>query len=168
MSAGTVSFALRLLLHLQTVFSDEKKTFRRVAVKRWRRRGQRFARRGSHGYYAPTTAKSEGVMVWLAINARGQSCRRLCMKASGYQAVLETALEFFKRRFVGIGNSTTNGAPSHTARSTKTWLHVSNVRMLHEGNWPEMSPNPVETLWPIVTRALFQGALRGGLLFKRK
>jgi hypothetical protein len=81
----------------QVVFSDEKwweiRPGSRVRV--WRRKGQRCDPR----YTVKTTAHPEKIMVWAAINGKGEVIVRLCadgVDAAEYQNVLGSALYFIK------------------------------------------------------------------------
>ena len=79
-------------------FSDEKMfRFRSgLSVGVWRRKG---ADRFSAKYTVKTTQRGEGVMVWAAINSKGETCVRLCpkkMKETDYQALLADALPFIR------------------------------------------------------------------------
>ena len=53
-----------------------------------------------------------------------------------------------------------DGAPCHTAKDTKEWLKQKKVNLFNEGVWPPYSPdlNPVEHIWPMVTRKLTKPA----------
>jgi hypothetical protein len=81
----------------RVVFSDEKIWRIRPGgkVRVWRRKGKRFDAR----YTTKTTQQSVGVMVWCAINSKGEICLRRCpelVNAAAYQSILGTALNFIK------------------------------------------------------------------------
>ena len=46
-----------------------------------------------------------------------------------------------------------DGAPCHTARSVKSFLHEQNIPLL---SWPGNSPdmNPIENVWELVKREM--------------
>jgi hypothetical protein len=79
------------------VFSDEKIWRFRPGGSPgvWRRRGNRFKYENT----IKTTAKSQGLMIWAAINGAGDILLKKCpkkMKADGYQDILIDSLEFIK------------------------------------------------------------------------
>ncbi len=85
----------------QVVFSDEKiwriRPGGRVRV--FRRRGDRY----NPKYTVKTVSKSVGVMVWCAINGRGDVLVRRCpekVDAEAYQGILKSALTFIRPRCV--------------------------------------------------------------------
>ena len=144
---------------LQVLFSDEKRfcVASDMPVHVWRRNGQRY----SADFIAPTLKCGGGasVMVWLCIDGMGNSLLLRCddrQNASSYQnTILANALLFVR----GRGSSRASprprlfqhdGAPSHTAHSTKAWLRAHNVRCLE--NWPPQSPdlNLVENCWAAI------------------
>jgi hypothetical protein len=82
----------------KVVFSDEKMfRFRPgLQVGVWRRRGES---RLQAKYTVKTTQRSEGVMVWAAMNSSGQCIVKLCpkkVKSEQYQEILGDALGFIK------------------------------------------------------------------------
>lgn len=90
----------------RVVFSDEKMfRFRpgyKVGV--WRRRGES---KYKAKYTVKTTCKSEGLMVWAAINAKGEVLVHQCpkkVKAVDYQDILSKSLSFIKgsRRYPSL------------------------------------------------------------------
>ena len=83
----------------RVVFSDEKiwRIRQGGKVRVWRRTGMRFNAR----YTVPTVAKAEGIMVWAAINSRGEVVIRRCpttVDSMGYQSVLKSAKYFIAPR----------------------------------------------------------------------
>ena len=48
-----------------------------------------------------------------------------------------------------------DGEPPHTAKGTINWLATNRVVRLNPGYSPDL--NPLEHIWPIVTRILQQG-----------
>lgn len=65
----------------------------------WRRKGDRF----KAGYTVPTVGQQDGIMVWAAMNGRGEVIVRKCppkVNGLGYQAILKTAMRFIKPRCV--------------------------------------------------------------------
>lgn len=120
--------------------------------------------------------QSVGVMVWCAINGNGEITWERCpdfVKAEDYQKILEKKMSFIRpSRYSLVFDSyptTTvclratskkrefmqDGASVHTAKSTQLFLKKSHVVRFNDGNWPPQSPdmNPVEHIWPLVTRA---------------
>lgn len=84
----------------KVVFSDEKiwriRPGGRVRV--FRRRGDRY----NPKYVQKTTAKSEGVMVWCAINGKGDVLVKRCpdrVDALAYQQMLKESLHFIRPRY---------------------------------------------------------------------
>ena len=83
------------------IFSDEK-IFRvrpGAKVKYWVRKG---ANRYLPKYIVNTEQKPQGVMVWAAMNSRGQICLRRCpptVKAQDYCDILASAMTFIKPRY---------------------------------------------------------------------
>ena len=99
-SSNRLAFAQKYLAKSfdRVVFSDEKmfrfKPGDKVGV--WRRRGESRLRAS---YTVKTTTKSEGVMVWAAINSSGQVIVRQCpkkVKATDYQDILSESLSFIR------------------------------------------------------------------------
>lgn len=157
----------------RVIFSDEK-IFRMKPghrVRCWRKDGDKFKAK----CVMPVVSKSEGIMVWCAINGHGDLIIRKCpktMKSADYtDTILETALNFIAPRYAPtFQNKTTlftipratrylfqqDGAPCHKSAHTTQWLKDKQVRMLNKGDWPPCSPdlNPVEHIWPYVNRAL--------------
>ena len=157
----------------RVVFSDEKIWRIRPVnehVRVWRRRGDRYDAK----YTAKSVAKSLGVMVWCAINSKGQIVFKRCpetLNAAGYQDLLGDVLHFIRpSRFVFFGFSSSytvslhratkkqvifqqDNAPPHTAMTTKDWFKKNGVKVMQ---WPPQSPdiNIVEHIWPEVTRSL--------------
>lgn len=84
------------------IFSDEK-IFRcrpGAKVKYWVRKG---ANRYLPKYVVKTEQKPQGVMIWAAINSRGQICLKRCplsVKAQDYCDILTSAMTFIKPRSV--------------------------------------------------------------------
>jgi hypothetical protein len=119
--------------------------------------------------------KPQGLMVWAAINGRGQLILKRCppkVKARDYQNILKSAKLFIKPRYKihtkfvdpdslflirrsGI-RFQQDGAPVHKARSTTSWLKTEGVRMFNGGIWPASSPdmNLMEHIWPMVSHKL--------------
>lgn len=85
----------------KVVFSDEK-VFRVIPggqVKRWIPKN---AKKFDAKYLGPAVSKPQGLMVWAAINGRGQLIVRRCppkVKAVDYQAILDSALHFIRKRY---------------------------------------------------------------------
>ena len=88
------------------VFSDEKIWRIRPCthhVRVWRKRGDRYDAR----YTVKTTARSVGVMVWVAINSSGEMMWKRCpdtVNALEYQNILSGALSFIRPRYFLLNN----------------------------------------------------------------
>ena len=79
------------------------------------------------------------------------------LDAQGYVELLERhgIVEFL----LGIGNNAIfqqDGAPCHTARSTRLWFESKNVTLLR--GWPANSPDlsPIEQIWGIAKRYIIE------------
>jgi hypothetical protein len=88
----------------KVIFSDEK-IFRvrpGSLIKCWRQKtSSRYAAR----YVNQTIQKPQGLMIWSAMNGRGEIIIRRCppkVKAVDYQNILRTAKKFIKPRYVFI------------------------------------------------------------------
>ena len=86
----------------KVVFSDEK-VFRLRLLKRvkcWRPKGTTgFEAK----YRVPSVARVDGIMVWCAINGRGDLCLRRCppvVDSKAYQDILESAKKFLNSRYI--------------------------------------------------------------------
>lgn len=85
----------------KVVFSDEK-TFRLRpggAIHRWL---PKSANSFEAAYVTQVVQRPEGLMVWAAINGRGEICLKRCprvMTAHDYQNILEASLGFIKTRY---------------------------------------------------------------------
>ena len=116
-------------------------------------------------YSIPTTGMSLGVMVWCAINGKGELCLKRCpprVDAVAYQGILQSAMGFIRpKATTRCSYFQQDGASVHTATSTMKWLHQNGVKLLNGGCWPPNSPdlNPVEHIWPLVSRQLEQTVL---------
>ena len=153
-------------------FSDEKIFRARPGglVRCWVQKG---ANKYSAKYVTPVQQKHIGLMVWAAMDGKGNICLRRCppkVNAVAYQDILATALTFIKKRCgqtyfllprFHLHRSSTrtfqqDGAPVHKARSTSAWLRRKGVRVFNGDQWPPSSPdtNPIEHIWPLVGRMM--------------
>lgn len=161
----------------RVVFSDEKMWRVRPGgkIRCWKPKN---ASKFEAKYSLPSVAKSQGVMIWAAINGKGKVIIRRCppkVNSAAYQDILATAMKFIRSRFVRnclVCTSGTvwyvlphrarrvkfqqDGAPVHQSKSTKAFLTNNRVVQLNDGMWPPNSPdmNPIEHVWPIVGRML--------------
>lgn len=157
------------------MFSDEK-IFRMVPgvkCKIWARSRNHLIQ----DKFLKSHPNRQGLMVWCAINSKGEICLRRCpnkVNSLAYQNILESAMHFIKPRYIFLWrflkkkNHTfsllrafpirfqQDGASVHTSVSTTEWLKKKQIKLFNGGVWPALSPdmNPVEHVWPYVTRAL--------------
>ena len=106
----------------RVIFCDEKMFRIRPGgrIRCWRRRGDRFcvfcvfilfhlsfiAYRYKAKYVVPTTQRPVGVMVWCAIDGKGNVCLRRCdatMDSEAYINLLKSAESFVNRRCTCLG-----------------------------------------------------------------
>ncbi len=139
----------------KVLFSDESKfciSFGNQGPRVWRKGGEA---------HSPSCMKSsvkfpQSVMIWGAMSSAGVG--PLCflktnITAPVYQEILEhfmlpSADQLFKDADLIFQQDL---APTHTAKSTKSWLNDHGVGVL---DWPANSPdlNPIKNLWGIVKR----------------
>ena len=139
-------------------------------------------------YCMPAVQKPLGVMVWAAMKRSGAICLRRCppkVNSVEYQNILERSLRFVKPRLLPFFHKQhlylpcclrstgwkfqQDGAPVHRSLSTQAYLRRRHIRLLNSGFWPPMSPdpNPIEHLWPMVTKRLNGSMTNSGLPCKR-
>ncbi len=141
----------------KVLFSDESKFCISFG-----NQGPRVCRKGGEAH-SPSYLKSSvkfplSVMIWGAMSSAGVG--PLCflktnVTAPLYQVILEhfmlpSADQLFKDADFIFQQDL---APTHTAKSTKSWLNDHGVGVL---DWPANSPdlNPIENLWRIVKRKM--------------
>jgi transposase len=144
------------------IFSDEKK----------------FNLDGPDGfhYYWHDTRKEEltfskrvqggdSVMVWIGFCASGKTSIEFIstrMNSENYISLLDRVLLPFGRSF--LGNQYTfqqDNASCHRAIKTTRWLNENNISTF---DWPSRSPdlNPVENLWGILSRMVYDNGRQFG------
>ena len=97
------------------------------------------------------------VMVWGCMSSRGVGNLHFIdgtVNAQKYQDILkENLLPTSNKQFSENLIFQQDGASSHTAKSTKSWLENNNVHVII---WPSGSPDlsPIESLWGVMKKEL--------------
>ena len=95
------------------IFSDEKMWRMRPGgrIRCWRPKG---ASKYLARYTIPAVAKSEGVMIWAAMNGNGDIIVRRCPKkinSMEYQRILQNSLQFIRHRYCVWNHHTNTNEP---------------------------------------------------------
>lgn len=116
------------------VFSDEKVWRMRPGgrVRVWRRRGKRYDAK----YVVPTVARTEGVMVWAAINGKGDLIVKRCpttVDSLGYQSILKSARHFIRGRFSVSPPTAALPQGRHKDSFVPARRRINTSKPVHEG-----------------------------------
>lgn len=139
------------------IFSDESKFD--VSVGDARRRVIRNKTEAYHKDCLKRTVKfPASIMVWGCISAKGVGQLHFIdgmVNAEKYINILEESLLPSIPKLADCGEYTfqQDGASSHTAKRTKSWLQCKEIGVL---DWPSNSPDlsPIENIWGIMKRNL--------------
>lgn len=139
------------------IFSDESKFD--VCVGDHRKRVIRTKQEAFHKDCLKRTVKfPTGVMIWGCMASSGLGCFEFVdgtINAVKYQQILQNSL-LPSIETLNVGENfifQQDGAPCHTAKTTKKWLSDHKINIL---SWPSNSPdlNVIETVWHKMKQAL--------------